>query len=29
MFTNILRTFDAEILKIFNNIQLQPKNYMF
>ena len=26
MFKNILRTFEAEILKIFKNIQPQPKN---
>ena len=26
IFKNILRTFEAEILKIFKNIQPQPKN---
>ena len=29
MFKNILRTFEAEILKIFENIQPQPKNETF
>ena len=27
MFKNVLRTFEAEILKIFKNIQPQPKNW--
>ena len=26
MFKNVLRTFEAEILKIFQNVQPQPKN---
>ena len=29
MFKNILRTFEAEILKIVKNIQPQPKIWMF
>ena len=29
MFKNILKIFGAEILKIFKNIQRQPKNMMF
>ena len=29
MFKNILRTFEAEILKIFKNIQPQPQNFNF
>ena len=29
MFKNVLRTFEAEILKILKNIQPQPKNWKF
>ena len=28
MFKNILRTFEAEILKLFKTIQPRPKNYI-
>ena len=29
LFKNILRTFEAEILEVFKNIQPQPKNWTF